>query len=94
MTLQRKNICIIIFSVIPPILLASSFDKNIVSFLSKISPPSIPSKAIDICSLGAKPDSVTDCKPVFDAALKMAAATKGGLRIIIPRGTYLKNGLS
>ena len=92
MTLQRKNICIIIFSVIPPILLASSFDKNIVSFLSKISPPSIPSKAIDICSLGAKPDSVTDCKPVFDAALKMAAATKGGLRIIIPRGTYLING--
>ena len=86
---------ILLFAVIaflPLFSFSENFDSGYQNVLSKILPPPIPSKTTNIHSLGAKPDSVTDCKPVFDAALKMAATTKGGLRIIIPRGTYLING--
>lgn len=49
-----------------------------------------PSKSI--LSFGAKGDGKKDCKPAFDKAMRAAAKSKNGMRVVVPAGTYLLNG--
>lgn len=85
--------CLFLFVLIcPSIFSASSLELKHGKFVGRIISPVAPTATVNLLSLGAKPDSVTDCKPFFDAALRMAAGSKKGLRIIIPRGIYLING--
>lgn len=63
--------------------------------LKTIVPPRIPSDTLSILSFGAKGDSVTDCKPAFDKAMKACKKIKGaikGTRIVVPAGTYFLDG--
>jgi polygalacturonase len=60
------------------------------SVLNLISGAEMPAKSVVITSLGAKGDGKKDCRPAFDKAMRRAAS--GGLRIVVPAGTYLVNG--
>lgn len=59
--------------------------------LRQIHAPSIPAYTLDITAFGAKGDSVTDCKPAFDKAMKACEEQKGA-KIIVPAGCYFVNG--
>lgn len=59
--------------------------------LRQIIPPEIPQKTISILSFGAVPDSVTDCKPAFDKAIRSCMENEE-TRIIVPPGIYLIEG--
>ncbi|MDP4207229.1 MAG: glycoside hydrolase family 28 protein [Bacteroidota bacterium] len=61
------------------------------SILKKINPPAIPAYSISIISFGAKGDSITNCKPAFDKALRIAKKRKG-LKIVVPAGIYFVDG--
>lgn len=61
------------------------------SILAQIHEPAMPAVQLSILKLGAKGDSLTDCKPAFDKAMRLAMK-RGGLKLIIPPGTYLING--
>ncbi len=61
------------------------------AILKNINPPAISTYAVSIRSLGAKGDSLTDCKPAFDKAMKVAKK-HNGIKIIVPSGTYFING--
>ncbi len=61
------------------------------AILRQIIPPEIPQKTISILDFGAVPDSVTDCKPALDKAIKSCLANLE-TRIIIPPGVYLIEG--
>ena len=63
--------------------------------LKSIVPPKIPTDTLSILSFGAVGDSITDCKPAFDKAMKACKKIKGtlkGTRIVVPAGTYYLNG--
>ena len=52
-------------------------------------------KSMLITAFGAKSSDdgrQTDCKPAFDKAMKKAVRTKGGLRIIVPKGKWFVKG--
>ena len=91
---KMKNSFLVIIFLFSFLLNAYSIQLGIYyeKIISNISVLSIPTASVDILAIGATPDSVTDCKPFFDAALKMASTSKKGLRIIIPKGIYLING--
>jgi len=61
------------------------------AILANIKAPAISTNIINIKSLGAKGDSITDCKPAFDKAFTKAKK-KGGAKIVVPAGTYFING--
>ena len=61
------------------------------AILKNIIPPAVPSQTISVLDFGALGDSITDCKPAFDAAMKQAADL-GGARITVPQGIYLMKG--
>lgn len=61
------------------------------AILKNIIPPVIPSHQVSILSLGAKGDSLTDCKPAFDKAMKIAQK-RNGIKIVVPAGIYFING--
>lgn len=61
------------------------------SILGLITGSSMPADSILITDLGARGDGVKDCKPAFDKAMRLATK-RGGLRIIVPAGTYLVKG--
>lgn len=61
------------------------------AILRQIIPPEIPQKTISILDFGAVPDSVTDCKPALDKAIKSCLANLE-TRIIVPPGVYLIEG--
>ena len=52
-------------------------------------------KSMLITAFGAKSSDdgrQTDCKPAFDKAMRKAVRTKGGLRIIVPKGKWFVKG--
>jgi polygalacturonase len=59
--------------------------------LRQIIPPKIPEKTISILDFGALPDSITDCKPAFDKAIKSCIPNEE-TRIIVPPGVYMIEG--
>ena len=61
------------------------------AILANIKAPAIPTYTINIKSLGAKGDSIKDCKPAFDKAFAKAKK-KGGAKIVVPAGIYFING--
>ena len=61
------------------------------AILLEIKPPAIPTQTVSLLSFGAKGDSITDCKPAFDKAMK-SAAQHHGLKIVLPAGVYFING--
>ena len=61
------------------------------AILREIKPPAIPTQTVSLLSFGAKGDSITDCKPAFDKAMK-SAAQHHGLKIVLPAGVYFING--
>lgn len=66
-------------------------DSIIASIENRISLPVIPDYTINVTTLGAKGDGVTDCKRAFDKAMKACSKKRGGT-IIVPKGVYLLNG--
>lgn len=68
------------------------FEQRRDAVLRNIKSPQVPEKFVSIKDFGAIGDSVTDCKPAFDAALFKASQDKAGLTIKIPSGVYLING--
>ena len=61
------------------------------AILKNIVAPEIPTTTISILDFEAKGDSLTDCKPAFDAAMNRAKEL-GGARITVPAGIYLLKG--
>ncbi|MEN2413215.1 glycoside hydrolase family 28 protein [Flavobacterium mesophilum] len=61
------------------------------SIVKRIQLPVIPSYEINILKLGAKGDSISNNKLVFDKAMALCKKNNGGT-IIIPKGTYKING--
>lgn len=61
------------------------------SIVQRIQLPIIPSYQINIVKLGAKPDSISDNKAIFDKAMALCKKNKGGT-IIVPKGIYKING--
>ena len=61
------------------------------SILKKIVPPEVSANRVLLTDFGAAGDSLTDCKPAFDKAIRACKAKKGG-RIVVPAGTYIIKG--
>lgn len=61
------------------------------SIVKRIQLPVIPSYQINILKLGAKGDSISNNKSVFDKAMALCKKNKGGT-IIVPKGIYKING--
>ncbi len=61
------------------------------AILKNIKAPEIPEYTVSVIDLGAKPDSVSDCKPAFEKAIAQAKE-KGGVHIIVPEGIYFIDG--
>lgn len=61
------------------------------AILNQINPPQVRQNAVSILEFGAVADSVSDCKPAFDAAIKVCSE-KRNIRLIVPAGIYLING--
>ncbi|PAM93635.1 glycoside hydrolase [Flavobacterium sp. IR1] len=61
------------------------------SIVAAIQLPVFPSYQINIVKLGAKGDSVSNNKAVFDKAMALCKKNKGGT-IIVPKGIYKING--
>lgn len=61
------------------------------SIVKRIQLPVIPSYQINILKLGAKGDSITNNKAVFDKAMALCKKNNGGT-IIVPKGIYKING--
>ncbi|HEU0126749.1 MAG TPA: glycosyl hydrolase family 28-related protein, partial [Flavobacterium sp.] len=61
------------------------------SIVKRIQIPVIPSYQINVLKLGAKGDSVTDNKKIFDKAMALCKKNNGGT-IIVPKGIYKING--
>ena len=61
------------------------------SIVNRIQLPVFPSYQINIAKLGAKGDSVTNNKAIFDKAMALCKKNKGGT-IIVPKGIYKVNG--
>jgi polygalacturonase len=61
------------------------------AIIKRIQLPQIPSFKIDVTKLGAKGDSITNCKSAFDKAMALCKKNNGGT-IIIPKGIYTLNG--
>ena len=59
--------------------------------ISRIQLPIIPPYQINIAKLGAKGDSISNNKTVFDKAMALCKKNKGGT-IIVPKGIYKING--
>lgn len=59
--------------------------------LNAISEPESPEIEVDIVKMGARGDSLFNCLPVFNKAIKLAE-TKGGVRINVPSGVYFLKG--
>ncbi|MWB92765.1 glycoside hydrolase family 28 protein [Flavobacterium sp. GA093] len=59
--------------------------------VNRIQLPVIPSYQINIAKLGAKGDSLTNNKAIFDKAMALCKKNKGGT-IIVPKGIYKING--
>lgn len=64
---------------------------EIEKIVSNIQLPSIPNNKFLITKFGAKGDSVTNCKPAFDKAMKACLKKQGGT-IVVPKGVYTING--
>ena len=70
----------------------SSFPSDsITSIVKRIKLPQIPSFKIEITKLGAKGDSISDSKPVFDKAMALCEKNNGGT-IVVSKGVYTLNG--
>jgi len=61
------------------------------SILNHIQLPHTADYTINVAKLGAKGDSVTNCKSAFDKAMAYCKRHNGGT-IIVPRGVYTLNG--
>jgi polygalacturonase len=61
------------------------------SIVKRIQIPVIPSYQINVLKLGAKGDSVTDNKKIFDKAMALCKKNNGGI-IVVPKGIYKING--
>jgi polygalacturonase len=61
------------------------------AIVNRIQLPIIPAYEINIAKLGAKGDSLTNNKKVFDKAMALCKKNKGGT-IIVPKGIYKING--
>ncbi|PTT02574.1 glycoside hydrolase, partial [Flavobacterium sp. HMWF030] len=61
------------------------------SIVKRIQFPVIPSYQINVLKLGAKGDSITNNKAIFDKAMALCKKNNGGT-IIVPRGIYKING--
>jgi polygalacturonase len=61
------------------------------SIVNRIQFPVFPSYQINILKLGAKGDSITNNKAVFDKAMALCKKNNGGT-IIVPKGVYKING--
>ncbi|AWK06549.1 glycoside hydrolase [Flavobacterium crocinum] len=61
------------------------------SIVNSIQIPIFPSFTVDVVKLGAKGDSITDNKKVFDKAMALCKKNNGGT-IIVPKGIYKING--
>lgn len=61
------------------------------SVVNRIQLPRIPAFKISVVKLGAKGDSITDCKPAFNKAMALCKKNNGG-SVIVPKGTYILNG--
>ncbi len=61
------------------------------AIVKRIQLPVIPNFKTSVVKYGAKGDSVTNCKPAFDKAMKDCERRKGGT-IIVPKGVYTLNG--
>lgn len=59
--------------------------------LARIHPPDFPDRDYVLTEFGAVGDGQSDCKPVFDAAIKKCNEEGGG-RIVVPKGTFLVKG--
>lgn len=64
---------------------------EIEKIVSRITLPIIPKFTVNITQLGAKGDSITNCKKAFDKAMT-ACEKRGGGTIIVPKGVYTING--
>jgi len=51
----------------------------------------MPSNTVSILKFGAKGDSLTDCKPAFDKAMK-EGEKRHGIKLVVPAGNYFVNG--
>lgn len=79
------------FSCNTPVPENKSRDQKKAAILKAIVPPALSANVLQLSDFGAKGDSVTDCKPAFDKALKVCQEKNGG-RIVVSGGIYLVNG--
>lgn len=61
------------------------------AIVQRILLPNIPAYKIDVTTVGAKGDSVSNAKPAFDRAMAFCKKNNGGT-IIVPKGVYTLNG--
>lgn len=61
------------------------------AIVKRIRLPKISAFKVNVIKMGAKGDSVTNCKPAFDKAMAQCKKNKGGT-IVVPKGTYTLNG--
>lgn len=61
------------------------------AILKSIQTPPVPANILSILSFGAVADSVTDCKPAFDKAMKECTKLNGA-KIVVSPGIYFING--
>lgn len=86
-------VCILLSLLICQTALAQDFypETKRDEILKNIKAPAIPAYKIKLKKKGAKNDSITDNRKVFQQAFAKAKA-KGGAHIIVPAGTYFING--
>lgn len=78
------------FACTPVTKLVSAAEKRD-AIINNIVPPKISYHIIFLTGYGAVGDSLTDCKPAFDKALKTCKEKNGG-KIIVTPGVYIING--
>lgn len=61
------------------------------AILKNIKTPSVPANTLSILTFGAIADSISDCKPAFDRAMKKCTKLKGA-KIVVPPGIYFVDG--
>ena len=87
-----KYFIISLFLLLPQSLLASSYPtERRDSILSLITGARQTGTPTPITRFGAKGDGTTDCRPAFAKAMRQAAR-KGGIPLVVPRGTWLVRG--
>src|SRR5436305_12283184 len=67
---------------------SAELNSDAATILSRIKPPSFPSRDFDVTKYGAVGDGAKKCTEAISAAVRACSAAGGG-RVVIPRGLFL-----